>query len=135
MLSRGGARAGGKKVIFIIDDDVDIGETLGAILADRDDLEVHVFAEPLTALVAMDTVEPDVAIVDYIMPGIDGKMFIESARLRHPGVAFLLMTAVSREVAEALARKLQVLVIIKPFEIDAFEGAVEMLTRKQELRH
>jgi response regulator RpfG family c-di-GMP phosphodiesterase len=51
------------------------------------------FTEPLKAIVWCENNEPDLVIVDYMMPGMDGIMFSKEFRKLYPDIPILMVTA------------------------------------------
>jgi putative two-component system response regulator len=80
----------------LIVDDTEINLILfGALVKKMDDCRAHVFADPRQALDWVGNNIPDLVIVDYMMPGLDGIEFIRLMR-EMPGrqlVPILMITA------------------------------------------
>jgi len=80
----------------LIIDDTEINLILfGALIKKLDSCESHCFGNPLDGLAWAATHAPDLVIVDYMMPGIDGLEFIQRFRVL-PGCAdvpILMITA------------------------------------------
>ncbi|WP_138515956.1 HD domain-containing phosphohydrolase [Rhodoferax bucti] len=80
----------------LIIDDTEINLILfGALIKKLDDCESQCFGNPLDGLAWAATHAPDLVIVDYMMPGIDGLEFIQRFRVL-PGCAdvpILMITA------------------------------------------
>jgi putative two-component system response regulator len=80
----------------LIVDDTEINLILfGALVKKLDDCQAHVFAEPRQALAWVTNNVPDLIIVDYMMPELDGIEFIRLVR-EMPGrklVPILMITA------------------------------------------
>ena len=65
------APAAAGKRILLVDDNADAAETLGLLLTAHGH-EVEVFNDPLTALEAAARIQPDIAVLDIGLPGMDG---------------------------------------------------------------
>ena len=80
----------------LIVDDTEINLILfGALVKKLDDCQAHVFADPRQALAWVSEQVPDLVIVDYMMPDLDGIEFIRLVRAM-PGrelVPILMITA------------------------------------------
>lgn len=109
--------------ILVIEDDDDTRAALQAVLEDAGYL-VEEASDGEPALARLRTRQDRlVALVDLLMPGIDGLQVLRAAAAE-PAVGrhtFILMTADSRphaaDLSDLLAR-LQVPVVTKPFDID-----------------
>jgi len=115
MMSR--PRPGGAFTILVIDDDPGLLETATELLS-ADGHRVLVASRGLDALAMMQAVHPDLILLDYYMPDMDGLAVIEqlkadAATRRIPVVAGNLGTA---EDANKLRRAGSIAVILKPFE-------------------
>ncbi len=80
------------KKVLILDDDLAVGNTLGMILkGEKYDVRVVYSAESALALVADWT--PNIAIVDVLLPGMNGVDFAVILEKACPGCRVLLFTA------------------------------------------
>ena len=71
--------------VLVVDDNEGTAESL-AMLLEMHDFEVHTALSAKAALSAVDQdFEPDVAIIDIGMPGVDGYSLCRSLRERVPG--------------------------------------------------
>ncbi len=80
----------------LIVDDTEINLILfGALVKKLDDCQAHVFADPREALAWVTGHVPDLIIVDYMMPDLDGIEFIRLVRAMpgHALVPILMITA------------------------------------------
>ena len=68
----------------------------------------------------------DLMIVDYRMPGMDGFQVFEQARILHPSMAFMLITAHGTpDVTNRAAEMGFGAILLKPFTSDELRVAVE----------
>ncbi len=65
--------------IMVVDDNADAAETLGLLLKAHGH-QVEVFNDPLQALSAVTRVQPDIAVLDIGLPGMDGCQLARSLR-------------------------------------------------------
>ena len=81
--------------ILVIDDNATNLTLFRHLLKKIDDAEVHCFAEPAAALAWCADTEPDLILLDYMMPVIDGLEFIRRlhAMPRRQEVAIIMVTA------------------------------------------
>jgi CheY-like chemotaxis protein len=105
--------------IMVVDDLVDHRELLSQVLVDFG-YEVETADEATAALRAIrDGARPQLVLVDYWMPGMDGNAFLSALRAdADPGVAripVVVMTADADGVAELLAACPPDLLLEKPF--------------------
>ena len=83
-----------QRVLIVDDSDINL-ILFGALVKKLDNCEPHSFADPLEGLAWATANAPDLIIVDYMMPHIDGLEFIERLRVL-PGrehVPILMITA------------------------------------------
>ncbi|HEB32672.1 MAG TPA: response regulator [Spirochaetes bacterium] len=57
-------------------------------------MNINSFLDPKAAVEFIETNEVDLIFVDYMMPGIDGVEFIKKARVIHPDIPIIMITAV-----------------------------------------
>lgn len=108
--------------ILLVDDDADIRETLGVLL-DASGHEVHLAAGGPDALRIVEAHTIDLAVVDVMMPEMDGGSLVRELRARGHHVPVVLISA-SGDVAQ-VARSLGVYAsLAKPFRIEALEELV-----------
>lgn len=83
------------KNVLIVDDDQTVANTLGMILkSETHDVRVVYSAEAASELLASWT--PDIAIVDVLLPGMNGVDFAIALKTVAPGCHVLLFTALPR---------------------------------------
>jgi DNA-binding NtrC family response regulator len=103
--------------LMIVDDETQITAMLEKWFTKNREFSVTVFNNPETALSSMQTVKPDVVLLDIMMPQMDGIVALEKIKAAHPSTMVVMMTAYStldrvlnshRQGAESY--------ILKPFE-------------------
>lgn len=72
--------AGGRKRLLVVDDEVAIAELVSGIFS-AEGMEVSAFSDPRAALASFEETDYDVAIVDIMMPGMDGFELCRGIRL------------------------------------------------------
>ena len=87
------------KRILLVDDHPIVREGLAQLINGAGDLSVCGEAEDAPgALVAFETLKPDLAIVDISLQGVDGLELIKQARVRWPGLLFLALSMHGEEL-------------------------------------
>lgn len=87
------------KTVLIVDDELDIVEAVKAIL-EEDRYKVHTCGNGREALKCLAEVRPDLAIVDIMMPLMNGYETIKAIRQRPPfeKLPILIMSAITPSV-------------------------------------
>ena len=80
-----------KLKLLIVDDNADVRETI-VQMVEADGHRVESVADGRTALSALSNRKPDMVLVDFAMPGLNGAELIAKARDIHPGLPCLLIT-------------------------------------------
>jgi DNA-binding response OmpR family regulator len=122
-----GSLAGHRAIL--IDDDPSLVEAVADALSDEG-VEVEAFTEPRSALARLKLPpRPDVVLVDYLMPEMDGGQFVEE--LARAGIDVPVILISGRERGEVAARALPVaLVLQKPVTLESLlAGVAETLRR------
>jgi PAS domain S-box-containing protein len=109
-----GVRAGR---IMVIDDDADVRGFLSELLEGLGH-RVEAFEDPQAAIGALDGRPPDLVLIDFAMPGMNGAQLAAALRSRHPAlpVAFVTGYAESDQLEGVLGGDVPVL--RKPFAVD-----------------
>ena len=95
---------GGRTSILLVDDFRVVADGLRALLEDESDLWViGVAAGEAEALHIADQHPPDVALIDYRLPGGTGAEVAAAIRHRHPGTAILFLSRDDSDVAQLAA--------------------------------
>jgi signal transduction histidine kinase/ActR/RegA family two-component response regulator len=113
--------------ILVIEDDAEVRR----VIVDSLELQGHVVtAAPngVDGLAALDMQAPDLLIVDYAMPGMNGAEVIKNARAKLPDLPVVLATGYADmvEVGRVLGTQS---ILIKPFDIAALQTAVGVATK------
>lgn len=91
--------------VLAIEDDPASGRLLRAILA-PEGLEVTVAADGNAGLSLVESLLPDVVILDVRLPGLDGLQVLERLRTSHPSLPVIMLTAFGEVQAAVRATKL-----------------------------
>lgn len=77
--------------LLIVDDNADVRETL-VQMVEADGHRVESVADGRTGLAALANRKPDLVLVDFAMPGLNGAEFLVEAAQIHPGLPCLMIT-------------------------------------------
>jgi len=91
--------------ILVVDDEPVIRFSLVELL-ESDGHDVRAAEHAPAALAALEAYPVDVVVSDLKMPGMDGLELLEEVRIRHPDIAFVLLTAHGDERTAVRALKL-----------------------------
>jgi len=116
--------------VLVVDDDRAIRESLGRAL-ELDGYDVELVADGAAALAAIRAARPDVAIVDVMMPNIDGLTLCRVLRAERDRLPILMLTArteTSDRVAGLDAGADDYLA--KPFDLSELQARLRALLRR-----
>lgn len=110
----------GKSKILVIDDEAANAELLEAILADKGYVHVKIVTDSRVALEVCRTFEPDLILLDLMMPHVDGFAILEALRSEPDGTSLPVIVLTADGSKET---KLRVLAagatdfMLKPFDL------------------
>ena len=114
-----------RKRVLVVDDDADLHELIRAAL-DPDGYEVLDARDAFEGLKMLEEHRPRVALLDIMMPGMDGLEMLSRVREHDKHLRVIMMTAMSTPGAVVHAMREQVCdFLAKPFDIDALLSAVK----------
>ena len=117
----------GKKRVLVVDDEPAIGEMLVELLERDGRFEVRTAATGFDAGVVAGEFHPDVIILDYMLPDVNGNIVCKTVRanpkLEHVKI-IIVSGVVNREEIDALLSDGAHDFVKKPFEIDALIGKI-----------
>ena len=117
--------------LLIVEDDHELSEALTALLR-QTGYEVDVHADGRQALNALLASDYDLAIVDLMLPGMNGIALVRNLRRQNRGLPILIITA--RDSLEDRIGGLDAGAddyLVKPFEMPELEARVRALLRRQ----
>lgn len=118
-----------RRRILVIEDDEDVRR----VIVDSLELSGHsvsAAADGVEGLAMMNQVEPELLIVDYAMPMMNGAEVIKAARARRPDLPVVLATGYA-DMAEVDLVLDTDSILTKPFDIDALQHAVSRAIQTQ----
>jgi diguanylate cyclase (GGDEF)-like protein len=121
------------KTLLYVDDDADIREIVQMSLSLDGNVKVMVSDGGERALLKMRVEQPDLVILDVMMPGMDGPTLLKRMRAE-PALAqipVIFMTAKANPEEVARFRESAIGVIAKPFDAMALGGQVKALWNNQ----
>jgi CheY-like chemotaxis protein len=113
------------KKILLVDDDRDCCYLIKSSIEDLGDFQVRACSEGEKAFSVAELFQPDLIILDYIMPGITGGEVVDQLR-RNPktsAIPVIFMTATSEEQRSAEARNTPAL--SKPVTIELLISTIK----------
>lgn len=114
--------------VLIVDDDADIRISIGIAL----ESEGHVCLEARDGQEGLEMVEchrPDVVLLDYMMPKLDGAGFCHGLPASGMNVPVILMSA-DKEIFRRAENLSVAAVVRKPFDVDDLLRAIDEVWRK-----
>ncbi|MBD3234380.1 MAG: response regulator [candidate division Zixibacteria bacterium] len=116
--------------ILLVDDEKEFVHTLSERLLTRD-LETSVVYNGEEALKFVEKDQPDVMVLDLMMPGIDGIEVLRQVKSKHPDVEVIILTGHGSEREENLARDLGAFAYLqKPVDIDVLSKTMKDAYKK-----
>lgn len=121
-------KPGRARRLVVVDDDPILLEALAELFVDEG-YEVEPYLDPKSALDRLRREPPpELALIDYVMPGMHGVELLETLRREGLDVPVLLLSALS---APELPEGIRVAgVLRKPFDLDRLLAQVDRLSRR-----
>ncbi len=112
--------------ILVVDDDEDVRCLLVEMLA-LEGYEVSAAADGLAALALMAGKLPDLLLIDYLMPGLNGAEVVKQARELGFDMPVIFATGFANTRAlDAATGGLEAMVLAKPFSLDDLQQAIQI---------
>jgi two-component system, OmpR family, response regulator ChvI len=121
-------------LVAFVDDEESLRTTV-ALALQRDGFRVETFADGLEALTRFERALPDVAILDIIMPRLDGLELCRRLRARSEHLPILILSSKDEELDRVLGLELGADdYLCKPFALRELLARVKALLRRSRLR-
>lgn len=115
--------------ILIVDDDVNICELLRLYL-EKEGFETHVVTDGLQAVGAFETIQPDIILLDIMLPGMDGWQICREIR-QTSDTPIIMLTAKGETFDKVLGLELGADdYITKPFETKEVVARIKAVLRR-----
>jgi two-component system response regulator ChvI len=121
-------------LVAFVDDEESLRTTVGLALK-RDGFRVETFADGLSALERFERGLPDLAILDIVMPRLDGLELCRRLRARSEHLPILILSSKDEELDRVLGLELGADdYLCKPFALRELVARVRALLRRARLR-
>ena len=124
--SLGEAQRRKARIILVVEDDPSVGALLVETLKLETRYQVLLVTDGMQALQVMDSAVPDLIVLDYRLPSMNGLELADHLQERDAlkAVPMLLMSA---SMPERERKQLRITFIEKPFELETFLHTIEGL--------
>lgn len=115
------------KKVLIVDDEEDVRLFLRDFLSDREFI-VETAGNGEEGLEKFSKINPDITLLDIMMPGMDGLECLEQIKKKSPKSTVIMITALKDESRMVKAKKLGAHdYIVKPFSLNYLEAELAKL--------
>jgi CheY-like chemotaxis protein len=115
------------KQILVVEDDPTLRSIVAQVLAEEG-YAVETAGDGAEALAKVRGCPPDAVVCDFVLPGVDGRGFVEACRSDPVGQSIPIVIVSSVDAAATAARRLPVQgYLAKPFELDHLVATVKEL--------
>jgi two-component system response regulator RegX3 len=116
--------------IALVEDEETVADSVAFALG-RAGHEVQIFSNGLQAADTLSRQAPDLVILDWMLPGLDGMEVCRRLRSRHPRLPVLMLTARGEEIDRVLGLEAGADdYVVKPFSLRELEARVKALLRR-----
>ena len=116
-------------LVLIVEDDAAVRSTLAAILHDEG-CDIIIAPNGFDALVALEQHDPDVIVLDWMMPVVDGQNFLAALRAEYARDTPVLVISAGRVTEETAIAAGAAAYLQKPFDLDDLMRVLRELLRR-----
>ena len=114
------------KTILVVEDDDDIGDFITLAITGETSYLAILVKDAFQALRRIRTKKPDLIILDYRLPGMNGIQLYEHLRA-HKELADIPVILISADVPENEVRKYHLTLVRKPFDLDQLLNTIDRM--------
>jgi two-component system response regulator YcbB len=122
--------------IFLVEDDINVIKLLERIIKDRQLGDIVGYAtDGTTGLRELQAIQPDLALVDLLMPGMDGISLVQNLKESHPQIQCIMLSQVSTKdmIAKAYEKGVE-FYINKPINAIEVESVIRKVCEQSEMK-
>src|SRR5205085_9515902 len=117
--------------VLVVDDDPDVRTFLSDFLNDHG-FAVEEAADGTAALASLTRSRPDLLVVDYAMPGLNGAEIATKARARYPGLPIVFVTGFADTAVIEATFGTDARLVRKPFRTNELQAAISIAIQSSE---
>jgi CheY-like chemotaxis protein len=118
------------KTILIVEDDADVGEFFVQAVQQETPYQSLLAADGFQALKMLRSLKPDLLVLDYLLPGMNGLEIYDQLRAM-PGFETIPVLFISANAPTGELQKRCVYFLRKPFELEALLQTIEDLLAEE----
>lgn len=111
------------KTVLIVEDDPDIGDMLVEVLRAETPYQVKLVQDAFTALEIVRTITPQLVVLDYLLPRMDGVACLDTLRTME-GLEHTPAIIMSANLPKQVRERTDALIVDKPFDLYQFVSLV-----------
>ncbi|MGE0542696.1 MAG: response regulator [Dehalococcoidia bacterium] len=119
-------------LVLLVEDDAAVRSTLAAILHDEG-CDIIIAPNGFDALVSLEQHSPDIIVLDWMMPVVDGQHFLQALRNDYKRRTPVLVISAGRVTYETAAAAGADAYLQKPFDIDELMRVLGELVDRSKL--
>jgi CheY-like chemotaxis protein len=127
-----GGRQPPAPLVLLVEDDVAVRSTLAAILHDEG-CDMIIAPNGFDALVSLEQHNPDIIVLDWMMPVVDGEHFLQALREEYHSTTPVLVISAGRVGLDTAMESGADAYLQKPFDIDELMEVLTDLVERSRL--